>query len=60
MALGKAVLASDLPPFRELIAQDVRGMLFAAGQRTDLVSKTLQLLGDRHLRQRLGAAGRDG
>ena len=59
MALGKAILASDLPPFRELIGQDVRGMLFAAGQRTDLVSKTLQLLGDPDLRQRLGAAGRE-
>lgn len=59
MALGKAIVASDLPPFRELIGQDVRGMLFAAGQRTDLVSKTLRLLGDPHLRQRLGAAGRE-
>ena len=59
MALGKAVLASDLPPFRELVAPGVRGMLFAAGQRADLVAKSLQLLGDPELRSRLGAAARE-
>jgi PEP-CTERM/exosortase A-associated glycosyltransferase len=59
MALGKAVLASDLPPFRELISPGVTGMLFAAGQPADLVAKSLELLGDAELRQRLGAAARE-
>jgi glycosyltransferase involved in cell wall biosynthesis len=59
MALGKAVLASDLPPFREQISQGVTGMLFAAGQRADLITRTLELLGDSGLRDRLGAAARD-
>lgn len=59
MALGKAVLASDLPPFRELITPGVTGMLFAAGQRADLVARSLELLGDPGLRDRLGAAARE-
>lgn len=55
MALGKVVLASDLPPFRELLSPG-RGMLFAAGQRADLITKTAQLLDDAELRRRLAAA----
>ena len=59
MALGKAILASDLPPFRELVSPGVRGMLFAAGQRSDLIAKSLQLLADPELRTRLGRAARE-
>jgi len=59
MALGKAVLASDLPPFRELVTPGVTGLLFGAGQRDDLISKTLELLEDPALRLRLGAAARE-
>ncbi len=60
MALGKAVLASDLPPMRELISQDVTGLLFQPGSERISYRRTLRLLGDRGLRLRLGAAGRDG
>lgn len=59
MALGKAVLASDLPPFRELIAPGTTGMLFRAGNRADLVAKIRELLDDAGLRGRLGAAARE-
>jgi PEP-CTERM/exosortase A-associated glycosyltransferase len=58
MALGKPVLASDLPPFRELVSPGERGMLFAAGQRPDFVAKSLQLLRDADLRRRLGETAR--
>ena len=56
---GAVLLASDLPPFRELIDPGVRGMLFTAGQRADFIAKTLELLGDVDLRVRLGATARD-
>jgi PEP-CTERM/exosortase A-associated glycosyltransferase len=59
MALGKAVLASDLPPFRELIRPGVTGLLFRAGDRADLIAKTRELLDDAALRSRLGAAARE-
>jgi PEP-CTERM/exosortase A-associated glycosyltransferase len=59
MALGKAVLASDLPPFRELIGANVRGRLFAAEQRADLIAQTIELLKDPGLRDRLGATARE-
>jgi len=59
MALGKAVLASDLPPMRELIAHGVTGVLFGAGARDDLIAKTVELVGDAGLRLRLGAAARE-
>jgi glycosyltransferase involved in cell wall biosynthesis len=59
MALGKPILASDLPPFKELITHGVRGMLFSAGERTDLIAKTVQLLQDAELRCRLGRAARE-
>jgi PEP-CTERM/exosortase A-associated glycosyltransferase len=59
MALRKPVIASDLPPFRELIGQNVRGMLFAAGDRTDLVEKTAALLDSDNLRCRVTTAARE-
>ena len=59
MALGKPVLASDLPPFRELIGAEERGLLFGAGRRDDLIAQTLRLLADPALRARLADAGRN-
>jgi PEP-CTERM/exosortase A-associated glycosyltransferase len=59
MALGKAVVASDIPPMRELISSDVTGLLFKAGHEADLVAKVLSVLADAGLRLRLGAAGRE-
>lgn len=59
MALGKAVLASDLPPMQELISHGVTGLLFKAGQPADLIARTRELLDDAALRVRLGAAARD-
>lgn len=58
MALGKAVLASDIPPMRELIRADVTGLLFAAGDVGDLAAKTVRLLGHASLRRTLGERAR--
>lgn len=59
MALGKAVMGSDLPPMRELIQDGTTGVLFRAGEQHDLVDKTTAVLGDSALRARLGAAARE-
>jgi len=59
MALGKAVMGSDLPPMRELIQDGTTGVLFRAGERDDLVDKTLAVLDDSALRARMGAAARE-
>jgi len=59
MALGKAVLASDLPPLRELVTPGETGLLFRTGDRDDLIEKTAELLGDAELRRRLGASAKE-
>jgi hypothetical protein len=59
MALGKAVMGSDLPPMRELIQDGRTGLLFRAGDVHDLVEKSIAVLGDSALRTRLGTAARE-
>jgi PEP-CTERM/exosortase A-associated glycosyltransferase len=59
MALGKAVMGSDLPPMRELIQDGTTGLLFRAGEVHDLVEKSIAVLGDSALRTRLGTAARE-
>ena len=58
MAMGKAVLGSDVGGIAELVRHDVTGMLFAAGSREGLVSAAAQLGGSRELRARLGQRAR--
>jgi glycogen synthase len=53
MALGKTCLASDVGGMRELIADDVTGVLFPAGNVAALTEKVLLLARDAELRQRL-------
>jgi glycosyltransferase involved in cell wall biosynthesis len=59
MAMAKPVIASDLPPMRELVSDRVTGLLFKAGDYHDLAAKCVELLSDAATRQRLGAAARD-
>jgi glycosyltransferase involved in cell wall biosynthesis len=59
MALGKPVLASDLPPFRELITPGVTGLLFRPGERDDFIAKVRAMLEDAPFRDRLSVAARE-
>lgn len=58
LAMQKAVLASDLPAMRELIAHQVTGVVFAPGNPGDLAEQALGLLSNPAMRLALGAAGR--
>jgi PEP-CTERM/exosortase A-associated glycosyltransferase len=59
MAMARAVIVSDLPPMRELVSDDVTGLLFSAGDHLDLAAKCTALLADSVRRRRLGTAARD-
>ena len=56
MAMGKAVVASDLDALRELIEDGRTGLLFAAGNAPDLAAKVMTLLASEALRRSLGQA----
>ena len=58
MACGKAIIASDLGPRREMIKDGISGLLFKAGNTVDLRSKIDLVLGDRTMRQSMGAVAR--
>jgi glycosyltransferase involved in cell wall biosynthesis len=55
LALGRAVLASDIPGNRSLVEDGVTGLLF--GSEAELGDKARRLAGDAGLRRRLGEAG---
>jgi glycosyltransferase involved in cell wall biosynthesis len=57
LALGRAVLASNIEGNRSLIEDGVTGLLFDTP--AELGAKAVQLLADGDLRLRLGAAGRE-
>jgi len=59
MALGRPVVASDLPHLREIIVDGVNGLLVPAGKQTALAGRTRQLFLDASLRRRLGEAARE-
>ena len=59
MAMGKAVLASDVPAMRELVKPGVSGELFEAGNGTRLAERCVELLGQDERRVALGATARD-
>jgi glycosyltransferase involved in cell wall biosynthesis len=57
LALGRAVLASDIPGNRSLVEDGITGFLF--GGPEELAAKADRLLQDPDLRARLGTAGRE-
>ncbi|HSE03448.1 MAG TPA: glycosyltransferase [Methylomirabilota bacterium] len=57
LALGRAVLAADIPGNRTLVEDGVTGFLFDSAD--DFVAKADRLLQDPDLRARLGTAGRE-
>lgn len=59
MALGKAVLGSNVGGIRELIDPDVTGLLFEQGNADDFCSQAKRLLLDIELRNKLGACARE-
>ena len=58
LALGCAVIASDVPCLRDLITDGVTGLLTPRGDVVQLARQTRTLLVDPSLRQRLGDAAR--
>ncbi len=58
MAMGKAVLASDVGGHKELIQDGQTGCLFRAENVDDFVARSVALSRDADLRSRLGVAGR--
>jgi PEP-CTERM/exosortase A-associated glycosyltransferase len=59
MAMAKPVIASDIPPMRELVSDHQTGLLFRAGDVDDLAAKCTTILSDPALRDRLGLGARD-
>jgi L-malate glycosyltransferase len=57
LALGRAVLASDIEGNRSLVEDGVTGLLFASPD--EFAAKAERLLADGDLRRRLGANGRE-
>jgi len=59
MAMEKAVIGSDVGGIKELICAGKNGLLFKAGDATDLADKCLRLIHDARLRIALGKSGRE-
>lgn len=54
MAMGKAILAPDMPNIRDLITQEKSGLLFQADDSAELKEKLLRLMEDVDYRNSLG------
>ncbi|MBI5758506.1 MAG: glycosyltransferase [Planctomycetales bacterium] len=59
MAAGVPVVASDIPPNRELVVPGETGFLVPVGDRAAFAQFTAKLLAEPELAHRLGAAGRE-
>jgi glycosyltransferase involved in cell wall biosynthesis len=59
MAAGVPVVASDIPPNRELVVNGETGYLVRVGDSVGMAQFTDRILADASLAQRLGAAGRE-
>lgn len=57
-AMGKPIIASDVPGCREVVVDGENGLLVPARDSTALASAMQRLLSDDRLRQEMGAAGR--
>lgn len=58
MAAGLPVVATDIPGYREVVAEAVEGLLVPPGDPTELASALRRVLTDPDLASGLGAAGR--
>lgn len=59
MAAGRLLIASDIPPAREIVRDGDNGLLFRLGDPTHLAERILQALDDPNLRQRAGRKAQD-
>jgi glycosyltransferase involved in cell wall biosynthesis len=59
LALGKAVVSTDIGGNKELIGDDERGLLVRPGNAEDIASAILLLLSDESLRRSLGVKARE-
>jgi glycosyltransferase involved in cell wall biosynthesis len=55
LALGKTIIASDLPAFRELLTNRENALLFDPQNSNELAAAMIELIQDSHLRDRLAA-----
>jgi len=58
MASGRPLIASDIPPARELVREGVTGLLFPVGDHAALAERILHLLDDPSQRRLMGEAAR--
>jgi glycosyltransferase involved in cell wall biosynthesis len=59
MAVGRAVVASDLGPRREMVVDDQTGLLYRSRDIQGLTSKVRRLISDRNLCAAMGATARE-
>jgi len=59
MSIGLPCIVSDIAPNRELIIDDVTGLLFPVGKSPDLAKLCAKVLTDADLANRLGEAARE-
>jgi glycosyltransferase involved in cell wall biosynthesis len=59
LALGKTIVASDLPVFRELLTHGKNALLVDPANSVELARALLELAQDADLRERLAASVRD-
>ena len=57
-AAGRVLIASDIPPAREVVEPGVTGLLFPVGDVAALAAQTLRAAREPALRKRVGAAAR--
>ena len=53
MSCSVPVVASDLPPIREIVVHERNGLLFRAGDASDLAAQVKRLIEDSDLRERI-------
>ena len=58
MAMGKALLVPDLLPLRDVIRQEVNGILFDPADRNDFQARLDSLIKNPQLRRNLGLQAR--
>ncbi|MBI5098988.1 MAG: glycosyltransferase family 4 protein [Nitrospirae bacterium] len=59
MIMGKPLVVSDVPTFKEIIADRVNGLYFKVKDSGDMAEKVNLLLKDKELRMRIGRKARD-
>ncbi len=59
MSYEKAIIASDLPMFEEILGKNERGLLFKTGSKEDLKDKIEILLEDGELQKKLSKSAKD-